>query len=144
MKYLTSICIISGIVSNLLMTSCSKKFYFDSRTATKKDYIIRNQKVNFHFNDSVYPYLALIKPNGEFYIRKDTSDSSELKMTWYSAYNNTYYPERHILKNDSIIELYSYFPILITQVSGLKIKSILYSHAKYLLTCVNNMLITFN
>ena len=32
----------------------------------------------------------------------------------------------------------------ITQVSGLKIKSILYSHAKYLLTCVNNMLITFN
>lgn len=114
MKISRAIYIIAFGALFLYLVACNKKMVtvFDSRTAEHLDYIITTQKVKFHFNDSVYLFTAFVRPNGEFYLRKNFQDSID-KYCRQWGINSKVYTEKYVLNNDSLLELYSYFPLLI-------------------------------
>lgn len=98
----------------LLILSCNKKIVssYDYRTAEHLDYIITLQKVNFHFNDSVYPFTVFIEPNGEFFFRNNFRDSLNRENPFLYM-DSKVYKDKYVSNKDSLLELYSYFPLLI-------------------------------
>lgn len=86
---------------------------FDSSIKEHADYIITKQKLNFHFNDSIYPFTVFVQQNGEFFLRKNFQDSLHPGLILLSVKDSKRYNEKYLFNKDSLIDLYSYFPVLI-------------------------------
>jgi hypothetical protein len=103
------------------MLSCNKKILtiYDSSIKEHADYIITKQKLNFHFNDSIYPFTVFVQQNGEFFLRKNSQDSLHPGLILLSVKDAKRYTEKYLFNKDSLIDLYSYFPVLIRHDSSI-------------------------
>jgi hypothetical protein len=121
MKALRTIYFIICIAYSIIILSCNKKIVtvFDSSIKEHADYIITKQKLNFHFNDSIYPFTVFVPQNGEIFLRKNSQDSLHPGLILLSFKDSKRYNEKYIFNKDSLIDLYSYFPLLIKHDSSI-------------------------
>lgn len=121
MKALRTIYFIICIAYSIIILSCNKKIVtvFDSSIKEHADYIITKQKLNFHFNDSIYPFTVFVQQNGEIFLRKNSQDSLHPGLILLSVKDSKRYNEKYIFNKDSLIDLYSYFPVLIRHDSSI-------------------------
>lgn len=121
MKILRPIYCMICIAFSIIMLSCNKKIItiYDSSIKEHADYIITKQKLNFHFNDSIYPFTVFVQQNGEFFLRKNSQDSLHPGLILLSVKDSKRYTEKYLFNKDSLIDLYSYFPLLIRHDSSI-------------------------
>jgi hypothetical protein len=89
------------------------------------DYVIKYSKINFHMNDTVFPYTMFVEPDGRFYFRE-----GEVKHPHSDGPHHRYiiegknnvapvpYKEVYTTRADSIVEVKSLFPLLISHDSA--------------------------
>lgn len=121
MKSLRTIYFIICIAFSISILSCNKKIVtvYDYRNAEHADYIITKQKVNFHFNDTIYPFTVFVQQNGELFIRNNFQDSLYPGYSLFAVKDSKSYNVKYIFNKDSLIDLYSYFPVLIKHDSSI-------------------------
>src|SRR6056297_2380125 len=81
-----------------------------------KDYIIKYERIKFHFEDSIYPFTFFIEPNGYFYFKTGFVESSHPGMdriTLDDKSKNVNYKDTFVLKSNKVLNIESYYPRLI-------------------------------
>lgn len=118
MKYLRTIYLIICITFFVLIVSCNRTIVINHEKTEHVDYVVTKQNVNFLFNDSIYPFTVLIKPNGTFSFNDNFQDSLYFDNYITSFVNKKIFVTRFVSHKDSLINLKSYFPKLITNDSS--------------------------
>ena len=118
-----SILLLIGIVAYFILYSCSNKIVLDSRTVEYKDYLISFEEIEFHFMDSIYPFTVFIEPNRSFYFRDGFVESSDSGTITYRRLDDKSkkldYKDKYVKKSDSILQINSFFPLLIKHDSSI-------------------------
>lgn len=87
-----------------------------------KDYIIKYERIEFHFEDSIYPFTVFIEPNGYFYFKTGFVESSHPGMTRITLDDkskNVNYIDTFVLKSNKVLKIDSYYPQLIKHDSSI-------------------------
>lgn len=91
--------------------SCNKRIVDAYKSFEPKDNKIFEQRLNFYCNDSVYPFVVCTYPNGDYRLYHKLHDSlcSESLLSYKL---DGVYRDKYIYR-DSLLSLFSYFPVLI-------------------------------
>lgn len=115
-----------GIILNMLCLQ-SPCLCQQFKVAESKDYVINYSIINFHFCDSIIPFTLFVEPNGRFYLKDSVFKSSTAKTEYIYKIENkkelTQYKQVYKSKTDSIINIQSYFPLLLSKDSAYSVKS---------------------
>ena len=88
-----------------------------------RDFVIKYEKINFHFLDSVHPFTVFIEPDGFFYFRKGfyiPSGTTESRVMYMKEKGvNIVRKDTLIKKSDNILEINSFYPPLIKHDSSI-------------------------
>lgn len=120
MKILKTFYFIIYFAFFVLILSCNRKiaYVFNFENAERVDYIITCQKVNFHLNDSIYPLTVFIMPNGAFTVKHNFQDSLYFGDYFASFVDKKIHVFKYKSYKDSLLNLNSYFPVLVTHDSS--------------------------
>jgi hypothetical protein len=87
-----------------------------------KDYIIKYENIDFHFEDSVYPFTVFMEPNGYFNFMSGFVESSHPSM-WRVRFadksTNVAYKDTFVKKSNKVLNIESYYPQLIKHDSSI-------------------------
>lgn len=91
-------------------------FSYGQSTSNYKDFIIRYERINFKFNDSIYKVTLFIEPNGYFHFSDGFVESSHPGLYGYRRVNDKVktldYKDTFVLKSDRINLIDNLFPPL--------------------------------
>ncbi len=104
-----------------------------------KDYIIKYERIKFHFEDSIYPFTRFTEPNGYFYFKAGFVESSHPGMdriTLDDKSKNVNYKDTFVLKSNKVLNIESYYPWLIKHDSSVINH---YSHEMHLMKFIKEL-----
>ena len=114
-----------GIILNLLCLQ-SPCFCQQFKDAENKEYVINYSIINFHFYDSIIPFTLFVEPDGRFYFKEGVFKTSPNKVEYILKFEYkkevTQYKQVYKPKTDSIINIQSYFPLLLSKDSAYCVK----------------------
>ena len=112
-----TILILAVLFSSILNGICQNRI-----NIVHKDYIIKYERIEFHFEDSIYPFTVFIEPNGYFYFMTGFVEPSHPGMTSIRLDDNSpnvNYIDTFVLKSNKLLNIESYYPRLIKHDSSI-------------------------
>lgn len=109
---LISLIILTILTANQLNGICQEE-----TTVKYKDYIISYERIEFNFEDSIYPFTVFIEPNGYFYFQKGYFEKENVTETTYRSIDRKSpildHKDKFVEKSNEILNIESYYPQLL-------------------------------